>query len=186
MKRKKNDLKNSNHKSNRKRFYFLKQFLREFFESMSLKDYFLIIILSIIILIFTIQSLDKKDVINFILFKNLISLLLTYYSITLGFTLSSLVFLIGNVEKYKGGNKKNLMNLITLSVMYMLISIFTIFIFLLFYVIGNFNQDLVINYFLKIAVYFLIFILPTISIYLFAKMIIAVYLFSLNIFNNSK
>ncbi|HAR4756650.1 TPA: hypothetical protein ACG3NY_000116 [Staphylococcus aureus] len=187
MSRRTNNLDNTSFKTKKTRFLYTCNFLKDFKKGFKKIDLCILIILLVIIFCFVCEIIKYKLDSNLDVLKKFVPLLLTYYSITIGFTLSSLTFMAGNIEKYKSKAKKLFKNIITFCISYIVISLITIIVYLsLFLVMHYFNFEGT-NYWIKLFTYYISLILPIISIYIFIKITLIIYLFSLNLsMNNEK
>ncbi len=164
MSRRTNNLDNTSFKTKKTRFLYTCNFLKDFKKGFKKLDLCILIILLVIIFCFVCEIIKYKLDSNLDVLKKFVPLLLTYYSITIGFTLSSLTFMAGNIEKYKSKAKKLFKNIITFCISYIVISLITIIVYLsLFLVMHYFNFEGT-KYWIKLFTYYISLILPIISV----------------------
>lgn len=181
MGRRTNNLDNTSSRTKKRRFLYTCNFLKDLKKGFKKLDLYILIVLLAIIFYFVFEIIKYELDPNLDVLKKFVPLLLTYYSITIGFTLSSLTFMAGNIEKYKGKAKKLFKNIITFCISYIVISLITIIVYLsLFLVMHYFNFEDA-NCWIKLFTYYISLILPIISIYIFIKITLIIYFFSLNL-----
>ncbi|MEX2957351.1 hypothetical protein AB4M78_13115 [Staphylococcus pasteuri] len=167
MSRRINNLDNTSSKTKKRSFFYTCNFFKDFKKGFNKLDLFILIILFIIILCFAFEIIECNLDPELDVLKKFIPLLLTYYSITIGFTLSSLTFMAGNIEKYNGQAKKLFKNIITFCIFYIVLSLITIIVYLNLFLVMHYFNFKGANYWVKLSIYYLSLILPIISIYIY-------------------
>lgn len=140
----------------------------------------IICLFSIIIsLIITFLSNDAFKIIS-----TIIDSLITYFSITIGFSLATLTFIIENLRKINKENEKDendlLKKILSLIVIYILHGVFMIGIFILELILGNiifFNG--IMYYIINIGGITFYSIMVIFNLYIFCKIVIILYYFAI-------
>lgn len=133
---------------------------------------FVSIILSVII------TFGAEDV--FELLEKLISLLITYFSISIGFSLATIVFIIDQLKNKKDEDEKEIVEqILSLIVIYIIHGIFMIAVFILELIFGGIYSFYGTTYII-LNIIFLVFYFYMImtNLYIFYKIIKVLYYFS--------
>ncbi len=133
---------------------------------------FVSIILSVII------TFGAEDV--FKLLEKLISLLITYFSISIGFSLATIVFIIDQLKNKKDEDEKEIVEqILSLIVIYIIHGIFMIAVFILELIFGGIYSFYGTTYII-LNIIFLVFYFYMImtNLYIFYKIIKVLYYFS--------
>ncbi|OFQ08478.1 hypothetical protein HMPREF2953_07665 [Staphylococcus sp. HMSC072E01] len=133
----------------------------------------------IISLIITFLSNDAFKIVS-----TIIDSLITYFSITIGFSLATLTFIIENLRKINKENEKDendlLKKILSLIVIYILHGVFMIGIFILELILGNiifFNG--IMYYIINIGGITFYSIMVIFNLYIFCKIVIILYYFAI-------
>lgn len=116
------------------------------------------------------------------LMKNVVQFITPFYAITIGFSVTTIIFILNNIERFDSINKQNLFDIISLIITYIIIGIITIMMFLFIIIFGtlfNFNNTL--NDFFSFIIFLIVMIVIFISFHLFFTIIQIIYLLSYNL-----
>ncbi|WP_413475795.1 hypothetical protein [Staphylococcus equorum] len=139
---------------------------------------FMIIIPFVSIILSVIITFGAEDV--FKLLEKLISLLITYFSISIGFSLATIVFIIDQLKNKKDEDEKEIVEqILSLIVIYIIHGIFMIAVFILELIFGGIYSFYGTTYII-LNIIFLVFYFYMImtNLYIFYKIIKVLYYFS--------
>lgn len=160
-------------------------FLSNLFKSFNLTDLVIVSIVFIICLIFSYFIINSDSNI-FDLITGISGNLLSYFSITIGFSFAAMVFIVDNMEKYSS-NKINTMNkIMTLIITYIAHGLIMIGSLVAHYFLGSFVflSDILLCVINFIVLSFLIY-MTFLNLFLFFKIIKLLYYFSYTTINKN-
>lgn len=182
MQRHLNDLNTNSYETKEKKFYNIKLFMCKFAKIFAVVDWIFLIVLFVLMVFLAVCKVNSGG--NYYGFaKEFINLLFGFYSITIGFSLSSLIFLVSNLEKYKSKHTDTLESIVILITMYIILSIVTLISFILLFVIGDYTKNILFPYWINGVVFSFLYINVVFTIYIFIKVVIVIYLYAKNIIN---
>ncbi|WP_145455905.1 hypothetical protein [Staphylococcus epidermidis] len=134
------------------------------------------IIISLLIATLIVIFNDEKS----LLIKNIIQFITPFYAITIGFSITTIVFILNNVSDFIGIARQNLSDIISLVISYIIIGIATIILFLIITILTNtFNLACFFYFF----VFFIVDLMILLSFQLFFTIIKILYLISFQLIN---
>lgn len=170
----------------KKKLYSKKRFFNLFIKSFNKSDYiitFILCLLSIIISSFLTFELDDL----YKLVKEISGNLISYFSISVGFSFATLVFIIDNSVKHLEKNEETLIEITSLITGYILHGLLIIALLIMHYFIGALIYlDGLIYFIVNILVLSFILSLIFVNLIIFIKIIKVVYYYSYNLINRSE
>lgn len=165
------------------KWYSKKRFFNLFIKSFNKSDYiiaFVLCLVSIIISSFLTFELDNL----YKLVKEISGNLISYFSISVGFSFATLVFIIDNSVKHLSENDETLIEITSLITGYILHGLFIIALLIMHYFIGALIYLNGFTYYLvNIVVLSLILSLIFVNLIIFIKIIKVVYYYSYSLIN---
>ncbi|GGA98630.1 hypothetical protein ERX37_04810 [Macrococcus hajekii] len=162
---------------NEDRTYSKKQFIKRFynvFTKIELLSIVPIVIFSIILSHFVTSLTDDC----YKLIKDIAGNLVSYFSITIGFSLATIVFIIDNLKNYNADQRKTLLEILTLITAYIIHGLAMICFFLLHHLIGDIIKLNDSYYIVNLILISFLIIMILLNLTLFYKIIKVVYYFS--------
>lgn len=146
---------------------------------------FLILLPIISVIISLIVTFVAEDV--FIILEKLISLLITYFSISIGFSLATIVFIIDQLRRFENVNEKETVEqILSLIVVYITHGIFMVIIFILEIIFGNiFAFNGLVYILINVPLLSFYFYMTISNLYIFYNIIKVLYYFSSTIINEN-
>lgn len=166
-----------------KLFSFIYKWFIKFAKNFN-KDKHELLIVNLVIIIFSLIislliTFNSDDVFKVV--SNLIDPLITYISITIGFSLATLTFIIENLRKVKENDESDLLEkILSLIVIYILHGVFMIGVFILELIFGNMISLIgMLHYIMNIFCITLYSFMIVFNLYIFCKIVIILYYFAL-------
>lgn len=169
------------------KFFFLKRITEKIRESFGTKTMILFSILYIVMSIIISFLITFNTQQHFIFAMNIINFITPYYAITIGFSITTIVFILSDLERFSRHNQNTMERIVSLIISYIALGLITIIIFLMEIIFGNlFLLDDIIRQILNVIFFTVIIFLNSINFHLFFKIISVLYYLSHSLIGGRK
>lgn len=169
------------------KFFFLKRITEKLRESFGTKTMILFSILYIVMSIIISFLITFNTQQHFSFAMNIINFITPYYAITIGFSITTIVFILSDLERFSKHNQNTMERIVSLIISYIALGLITIIIFLMEIIFGNlFLLDDIIRQILNVIFFTVIIFLNSINFHLFFKIISVVYYLSHSLIGGRK